>query len=145
MKRIAGRALAMAAAAVFAGCSGMTTVDSVQPNTVFAAKDHAAASTPVPGRFRSTSFGNYEFKATAEGHKTLYGIVPLQLKAGRIVLDALIFAPGFFFNLREVYPYYQIDLDKGVVRYKEELPDEWEEYTPTPEEMERAQGFFGTR
>jgi hypothetical protein len=47
-----------------------------------------------------------------------------------------------FFNLREVYPFYEFDTEKGVVRYKKQAADPWHTYTPTSDEIERARSYF---
>ncbi|HEY7866027.1 MAG TPA: hypothetical protein VIC51_08495, partial [Psychromonas sp.] len=62
--------------------------------------------------------GKYVFKASSEGKKPIYGLVPLKFNAGYLAADIMFFAPAMFFNLREVYPHYQFDINAGVVRYK---------------------------
>jgi len=86
----------------------------------------------------TTSFGNYEFRADAPGYEPLYGILPLKFNGGYLALDILFFAPAAFFNLREVYPFYEFDLDKKNVRYKIKPEDEWSTAVPLQAEELRA-------
>ncbi len=48
-----------------------------------------------------------------------------------------------FFNLRGVYPYYEIDPVEGVIRYKQESEDSWISYRPTGAEADGARAYFG--
>ncbi len=72
----------------------------------------------------------------------MYGLVPLKFNGGYLATDILFFAPAMFFNLREVFPYYQFDLESNEVRYKKKESDEWTIYKPKVEEVERAKTYF---
>jgi hypothetical protein len=124
------------------GCSATSTLQSTQPNTEIKVKTGSESATPRSESFGLTSFGNYEFEAKTAGHEPLYGVLPLKFNGGYLALDILFFAPATFFNLREVFPYYQFDVPGGVVRYKKSETDEWTVYTPPPNESERAKEYF---
>lgn len=47
-----------------------------------------------------------------------------------------------FYNLREVYPYYEFDVENGVIRYKRNADDQWVSYKPTAAEQQRAKNYF---
>ncbi len=47
-----------------------------------------------------------------------------------------------FYNLREVYPIYEFDVEQGVVRYKKKEQDAWMSYKPTTAEAARAKAYF---
>ena len=127
------------------GCSANTTIEnSGEPISLKVNTDlNRELQDSVSSTFNTTSFGQYKFKATKEGKEPFYGLLPLKFNGGYLVADILFFTPAMFFNLREVYPYYQFDMDAGVVRYKKNLHDEWLIYTPTPEEIEHAKLYFG--
>lgn len=93
----------------------------------------------------TTSFGNYEFRVQAPGRETLTGILPLRFNGGYLAADILFFAPAMFLNLREVFPYYEFDLEQWVVRYKDKNDKEWHTYTPIPAEVARAKAYFEGR
>ena len=92
--------------------------------------------------YATTSFGQYKFKATQDGAPPLYGIVPLKFNGGYLATDILFFAPAMFFNLREAYPFYEFDLDKGEVKYRKKESDQWLVYKPTPAEVAHAKAYF---
>ena len=94
-------------------------------------------------KYSATSFGQYRFKATQDGHEPMYGLIPLKFNGGYLAADILFFAPAMFFNLREVYPFYEFDVVAGVVRYKKKANDPWIEYKPKADEVESAKKFMG--
>jgi hypothetical protein len=100
---------------------------------------------PAQQSLKGTSFGNYEFKAIDADTPPFYGILPLKFKGGHLAADIILFAPAAFFNLREAFPFYEIDVKDGVIRYKEKSTDVWTEYKPKPEEAARAQNYFNNR
>jgi len=135
------RLLAAAALTLLAACTSMSSLTAVQPGTTVAVRDKTVAT---PGRqpLKSTSFTNFEFKATYAGNQPFYGVLPLEFRGGHLAADILLFAPGMFLNLRTAYPYYEFDVDKQVVRFKEEASDPWIEYHPTEAEIARAKAYF---
>ncbi len=142
MNSIARTAGTLCLVAALAACSSMTTISSTNDQTRLSVK-HTTPVVPSTLTLKDTSFGNYEFKAVAPGSDPFYGILPLRFHGGRLAMDILFFAPATMFNLRGVFPFYDIDVDKGVIRYKMKASDAWMEYTPTAEERERARNFFG--
>ena len=65
MKKTMGIA-AVLAAALLAACSSMTTISSTRADTKLAVKDKRLIL-PAHESLRGTSFGNYEFRASADG------------------------------------------------------------------------------
>lgn len=124
------------------GCSQITTLQASDKKAVVAIKDSPLTESERTEEFSNTSFGQYEFKVTDSKGKTLYGILPLQFDGGHLAVDILFFPPGFFFNLRGVYPFYEFDTMKGVVRYRARRGKNWREYKPLPEHIERAKLYF---
>lgn len=126
-----------------AACSSMTTISASAPQTRMLVKHEPARTAPSSMRMKDTSFGNYEFKAQSAGHDPFYGALPLRFHGGRLAADIVLFAPAAFFNLRSVFPYYEVDAEQGVIRYKSDAADTWQECRPTAAERERARAFFG--
>ena len=91
----------------------------------------------------TTSFGNYEVMAEHPTQGSLFGILPLKFNGGYLALDILLFAPAAFFNLREVYPFYEFDVEKKVVRYRSTEQEGWNAYEPSADEAQRARKLFG--
>lgn len=141
MNSIARTAGTLCLVIALAGCSSMTTISSTRDQTQLSLKDTTPA---VPSKLtlKDTSFGNYEFKAVTPDSAPFYGVLPLRFHGGRLAMDILFFAPATLFNLRGVFPFYDIDINKGVIRYKMKAGDAWQEYTPTAEERKRARNFF---
>ncbi|KQV94064.1 hypothetical protein [Rhizobacter sp. Root1221] len=132
------RLLAAATAVSLAGCTAMTTISSPQAGTTVAIKTGTAVTAPRSESFAATTFGQYEFRADATGREPMYGLLPLKFNGGYLALDILFFAPATFFNLREVYPHYEFDLDQRVVKYRMTADEAWTTYTPSPDEASRA-------
>jgi len=143
MPSIRGLTVALAAVAVGA-CSTVSTISSSQPGTVVSIQDKQL-SLPAQQNLKGTSFGNYEFKAVDGDGPPLYGILPMKFKGGHLAADIILFAPAAFFNLREAFPFYEIDVKDGVIRYKVKATDVWVEYKPKPEEAARAQNYFNAQ
>ena len=144
-------------AALMAGCSATTKFESVGSDVRLKIDDRSEiVMSGEKGRsgsfvslvdghtFRTTSFGQYRFKAEGDdGQQPMYGNIPLKFNGGYLALDILFFAPAMFFNLREVYPYYQFDIEKQEVRYRSRGSDNWSIYKPTPEEISEAKAALG--
>jgi hypothetical protein len=87
--------------------------------------------------------GQYEFVATPPQGEPVYGILPLKINAGKIVLAALFFAPALvIFGFRDPYNVYEFDPAAKGLRYRYAETDEWRTYTPTASETERAKTYF---
>ncbi|UTH75727.1 hypothetical protein [Chromobacterium sp. IIBBL 290-4] len=84
---------------------------------------------PHTRAYDNTSLSRYEFKASGEGKPALYGVLPLQINTANMVSGVLLFPPALL-AARGVYAFYDFDLDRGVVRYREREADAWAEYLP---------------
>lgn len=129
-------------AIMIAGCSATTTLSSVQPKAIIDVKEAKNTGNPRTETLDTTSFGNYEFRVTGENKRELFGILPLKFNEGYLTLDILFFPPAAFFNLREVYPFYEFDLEKSIVKYKKNQNDNWHIYSPSAAESDRAKSWF---
>ncbi|MFT6986813.1 MAG: hypothetical protein ACJAT7_002657 [Psychromonas sp.] len=134
----------LSAACILSACSAHTSFQSmdkevelrVNKNEPITIAENASQT------YSTTSFGQYVFKATLDGKEPIYGLMPLKFNGGYLAADIMFFAPAMFFNLREVYPHYEFDVDAGVVRYKKKEEDSWVTYTPTKAETKRAKKYF---
>lgn len=99
-------------------------------------------STPRDESIPTSTFGKYEFKAEHPGFEPLYGVLPRKFNPGYLALDILFFTPAMFFNLSGVYPYYEFDLEKRVVRYRGSESVPWQTYAPTLEQANLARAYF---
>ncbi|WP_299021830.1 hypothetical protein [uncultured Photobacterium sp.] len=136
----------VAVGAIFAlsGCTASSVIQSNESGVNLTVNDQGSMliEEPVSKTYSTTSFGQYKFKAAKEGKEPMYGLIPLKFNGGYLAADILFFAPAMFFNLREVYPFYEFDLDAGVVKYKKNEEDEWLTYTPTEAEVQHAKDYF---
>ncbi|PSU57774.1 hypothetical protein C9I90_08660 [Photobacterium aphoticum] len=132
---------------LLAGCSASTNLDATQKDVSIQVNDKAPLTIDAMTEqtYSTTSFGQYRFKLEADGHEPMYGVMPLKFNGGYLAADILFFAPAMFFNLREVFPYYQFDLEKNEIRYKKNAGDLWQVYTPTEAEIQRAKAYFEKR
>ncbi len=132
------------AAALLSACTATTSLRSTDPQLTVAVNDEAplALGNPVQKTYNATSFGHYRFKATKQGMEPMYGLIPLKFNGGYLAADILFFAPAMFYNLREVYPYYEFDVENGVIRYKRNADDQWVSYKPTAAEQQHAKNYF---
>lgn len=131
--------------ALLSACTATTSLRSSDPSLAVKINDDAplVLKNPISKTYKATSFGQYRFRATQEGIEPMYGMMPLKFNGGYLAADILFFAPAAFYNLREVYPFYEFDVAQGVVRYKKNEGDQWISYKPTAAEAERAQAYFG--
>ena len=131
---------------ILAACTASTRFQSSESDLQLKINQNAPFSiypnSPTPQTYNTTSFGQFIFEASKEGQDPMYGLMPLKFNGGYLALDILFFAPAMFFNLREVYPYYEIDINEGIVRYKKAETDPWLIYKPTAAEIERAKAYF---
>jgi hypothetical protein len=131
---------------LLASCAATTTLSATQGGALINVKTSEQTSTPRTESFQTTSFGNYEFRAKAsDSNDYFYGILPLKFNGGYLALDILFFAPAAFFNLREVHTFYEFDLEKKVVKYRQEAEEPWSVYVPLESEISRAKTFFGSK
>jgi len=127
---------------VMSGCTATTNLTVAQGGSEVAVKKTHTANVPRSETLNTTSFGNYEFKASSPGFEPMTGILPLKFNGGYLALDILFFAPAMFFNLREPYAQYEFDLAQRVVRYRSKASGPWVSYTPTEAEAARGEKFF---
>lgn len=132
----------LSCALLLAACSATTSLTALQPEAKIYIKDAKGQDAPRSETLSTTSFGQYEFMVTQEGQQPFYGLLPLKFNGGYLASDIIFFAPLAFFNLREVFPYYQFDVAKQCLRYRKSEQDVWQEYTPTPAEKYRAEVWF---
>ena len=135
-------AICLSVALLFSGCAATTTFSNPSAQASLEVKESSSTQAFRTESFQTTSFGNYEFRAQAEGMEPLYGILPLKFNGGYLALDILFFAPAMFFNLREVYPFYEFDLEKKIVKHRSKATDEWSTYVPLDAEKQRAKRHF---
>ena len=137
-------ALAASVLAALSACTATTSFQANKPDATLTINKDAPLliSQASSHKYGATSFGQYIFKVGGEDQAPMYGLMPLKFNGGYLAADILFFAPAMFFNLREMYPYYEFDVDKGVVRYKKKLTDSWRTYTPTQMEIDRAKKYF---
>ncbi|MDH3619849.1 MAG: hypothetical protein OER91_03085 [Gammaproteobacteria bacterium] len=128
-----------------AACTSTTTINSPNQGVSLLVNENPSASLDggYTEKYTDTTFGNYRFKVTDESGQTMYGALPLRFNGGYLALDILFFAPAIFFNLRQVYPYYELDQVEGVIRYKRKEEDPWIEYRPSGPEAAAAKAYFG--
>lgn len=132
----------IAATVLLAGCEATTSLAVLQPGATLEVKKSTATAVPRTETLTTTSFGNYEFRAEAPGFEPMTGILPLRFNGGYLAADILFFAPAMFFNLREVFPQYEIDLQQRVIRYKDKKDTDWTTYQPSPAEAARGKAHF---
>jgi hypothetical protein len=125
---------------ILSGCTAMTSIRTTQPDVSLQIKDKSYSSTPVVDEFVVRTFGSVEFVAKKDGRE-LYGLLPLKFNGGYLALDILFFTPAMLFNLREVYPYYEIDFDKALIRYSKDNKY-WYDQKIFEEETVLAQQYF---
>jgi hypothetical protein len=142
MKALLAHASAFLALIVLSGCTAMTTLNATQPDVSISIQEKSLGKAPASADLKTTTFGNYEFKAVRDNGAALYGILPLKFNGGYLAANILLFAPASFFNLREVYPQYEFDVDQGIVKYRHTSNQSWIETRPTPEEAARARKFY---
>lgn len=133
----------LAAAVLLSGCSALTKLDATDKEVKLSIQEKSLGAMPVRVDLKTTTFGNYEFKAVRADGKSMYGILPLKFNGGHLALNILFFAPASFFNLREVYGLYEFDIDRNAIRFRNNEAEAWMEMKPTPAEIERARKFFG--
>ncbi|WP_019616845.1 hypothetical protein [Psychromonas ossibalaenae] len=136
----------LGAACILSACSAKTSFQAMDDKVELNVNKNEAISVidNTSQSYSTTSFGQYVFKATSDGKEPMYGLMPLKFNGGYLAADILFFAPAMFFNLREVYPHYQFDVDAGVIRYKNKDKADWVTYTPTKSEVERAKKYFNS-
>lgn len=136
-------AAALAAAITFAGCSAVTHMEPVSAGTTIALRGMPRAELPRDEKLNSKSTGQYEFMATTPSGQTLYGVLPLRVNGATMATSIALFAPALAIGgFRDAYPFYQVDPEAGLIRYKNKEADDWRLYKPSSAESNRAKAYF---
>jgi hypothetical protein len=140
------RSIAVTAAiVVLAGCSTVTRLEGATPGTTLAIRGIARTELPRTEDLSSKATGQYQFMATAPDGKKLYGLLPLSVNGGTMTMSILFFAPALFIGgFRDVFPFYQVDAENKVLRFKKNENDDWRQYFPLAIESARAKEYFDT-
>ena len=134
--------VAVALAVGLSGCSATTSFQASPSDLSLLVNDSSHLDLTQSYTYPTTSFGQYRFRAERPGYEPMYGILPLKFNGGYLAADILFFAPALFYNLREVFPYYQIDPAKQEIRYRQSRSDPWSVYRPTPAEIQNTKIYF---
>jgi hypothetical protein len=136
-------AAAAVACLVLAGCANVTRMEAASPGTTVALRGVGKLNLPREEKLGSKATGQYEFMATSPSGQTMYGLLPLKVNGGTMAASIVFFAPALAIGgFRDVFPFYQVDPEAGVVRYKVRETDEWRQYKPLAAEMARARAYF---
>jgi len=131
------------ALAMLQGCSTTTHFDGASAGVVLSLSGNENMELPKDLKLGSKATGQYLFKAKSSSGQTLYGLLPLHVNGGTMAGSILFFAPVLFIGgFRDVFPFYQLDPDAGLIRFKMKEKDEWRLSKPTTAESERAKIFF---
>jgi len=124
-------------------CSSSTSFTSIPENaTIQIANTQISGVTPLDTKIGNTTFGRYMLKVEKEGSNTMYGVLPLRVSSGNIVIAALFFAPALFYNVKTVFESYEFNLEKETIRFKNANKEEWKEYIIPEGEKNEAKHFF---
>jgi hypothetical protein len=124
-------------------CSATAMLTSPQADATVEVRTGTQSQVPRSESFGATTFGNYQFRAQRPGSDPMYGLLPLRLSGSDLTLDILFFAPGIFLNLREAFAFYEFDVDKRVVRYRNSEKDGWSVYSPNDVDVAKSRSVFG--
>jgi len=125
------------------GCAAVTQFEAATPGTTLSIRGVERMDLPKEIELDSKSTGQHEFLATTPSGHTLYGILPLRINTGNMAASILFFAPALFIGgFRDVFPFYQLDPEAGLLRYKLSEGDQWRLYRPTSAESNRAKTHF---
>lgn len=138
------RCFAVAATfAILSGCSTVTQLEATAPGTTLAIRGVARTELPREEDLSAKATGQYEFMATTPDGKKLYGLLPLNVNGGKMAASILLFAPALVIGgFRDVLPFYQVDVENQVLRFKRNAADPWSQYLPLLVEKERAKTYF---
>ncbi len=127
---------------LFCGCASSTFTSKPENARIKIGKTDISGEGAVTGRIPRTTFGKYPVKVEKAGYQPFYAMLPLNVSGGVIALDVLLFAPATFFNVQGPFYYYEFDLDKELIRYKDEETEDWKEYRIPFAEKDRARRHF---
>lgn len=145
VSRFASRITVACAIVCLTGCSTVTRLEGAAPGATLAIRGIARTELPRTEDLSSKATGQYEFMATNADGKKIYGLLPLSVNGGTMAMSILFFAPALFIGgFRDVFPFYQVDPEKNVVRFRKTESDAWREYQPISVESARAKQYFDT-
>ena len=125
------------------GCANLTRFEAATPGTVLTVRGQERVELPKELELASKATGQHEFVATTPAGHKLYGILPLSVNSGAMAFSIAFFAPALFIRgFRDVFPFYQMDPETGLVRYKTDEAEDWRMYRPTSAESNRAKAHF---
>lgn len=129
---------------LLSACTTTSHFSAVQDGVEIAiGKTAVSGSLPLDATLNRTTFGRYPVKAVKQGYQPIYGNLPLKVSGGIIFLDALLFAPAVFFNVQGSIPFYEIDMEKGTIRYRQDENGPWINYPIAADQQRAAKTFFG--
>lgn len=127
------------------GCAAVTRFEAATPGTTLIVRGLERMELPKEVQLESKATGQHEFLAATPAGQRLYGILPLRVNGGTMAVSILLFAPALFIGgFRDVFPFYQLDPEAGLLRYKVDEREDWREYKPTAAESNRAKLHFDT-
>jgi len=121
---------------------GRHTSAPANPTLSSSIQDKSYRKTPVTDTFAQTTFDNSEFEPPSRVVRFLR--ISAEFNSGFLIMDILLFAPLTFFNLHQVYPYYNSTLKRESFFFKDKEGDDWQEFRPTQAEALRAQEYFSS-
>lgn len=125
------------------GCAAVTRFEAATPGTTLSVRGAERVDLPKEIELASKATGQHEFVATTPGGHKLYGILPLSVSGSKMAVSILLFAPALFIGgFRDVFPFYQMDPEAGLLRYKSQEGEDWRLYKPTSAESNRAKAHF---
>lgn len=128
---------------LFIGCSTNSKLTTIpEEASIKIGRTNISGIAPLSGDISRTTFGKYPVMVEKEGYETLYAILPMNVGGGVIAADVLLFAPAVFWNAQGAFSFYEFDLEKGIIRYKEKDPEEWKEYEIPAADQDKAKRFF---
>lgn len=131
--------------AFLAACSTVSHLDASTKGTSLAIRGIDRTELPRSEDLKSKATGQYEFMAITPEGKKVYGLLPLKVNGGTMAMSILFFAPALFIGgFRDAFPFYEIDPEKNVLRYKMKETDEWQQYHPLEVEAVRSKAYFDT-
>ena len=143
---VARRIAVAFAFAALAGCSTVTRLEGASPGTTLAIRGIDRTELPRTEDLSSKATGQYEFMATTPDGKKIYGLLPLNVNGGTMAVSIIFFAPALLIGgFRDVFPFYQIDVENNVLRFKKKEADAWRQYQPLAIESDRSKVYFDTR
>ncbi|MBL0729985.1 hypothetical protein [Piscinibacter sp. HJYY11] len=143
MSRVLKIATLIIGAAVLQGCV-TAQFKPAAPGTTLAIRGASdKQELPRSEDLAAKTTGQYEFMAVSPKGDKMYGLLPLKVNPGKIVMSALFFAPAIFIaGIRDPFNFYEMDPAANTLRYKTNEADEWTAYVPTKSESDRARQYF---